>query len=152
MYFSFYGDFGEPQYPHSTAHYQFSSPHAHYGYWCGDDLARADYKKFLQKKYKSIADLNKAWDDNISGWDEDLMPAMPLVSNSLKKRQDFREWYNSSLIEFIDKVCTIIRKHFPDIRGGYPMGGDRERLNLGQVKSTVIKKINKKYILIPIIL
>lgn len=145
LYFSFYGDFGEPQYLHNTAHYKFSSPHAHYGYWCGDDLARADFKKHLQAKYDSIDALNKAWETEISDWDADLMPPLPIVSNSLQRRIDFRDWYTTALIEFIDKVGAIIRKHFPNHRGGFPMGGDRERLNLGQVKSRVIKRIAKKY-------
>jgi len=145
LYFSFYGDFGEPQYLHNTAHYKFSSPHRHYGYWCGDKYARAAFKEYLQGKYSSIEELNTAWETDIADWDSDLMPSMPIVSHSLKRRQDFREWYTSSLLEFIDKVGAIIRKHFPEHRGGFPMGGDRERLNLGQVKSAVIKKIAKKY-------
>ncbi|MBQ4110238.1 MAG: beta-galactosidase [Clostridia bacterium] len=145
LYFSFYGDFGEPQYPHCTKHYKFSAKHAHYGYWCGDKLAREDFQRYLQNKYDSLNDLNEAWNTEFTDWDGNLMPRMPLVANTLERRQDFREWYSESLIDFVDKAGEIIRKHFPDIRAGFPMGGDRERLKLGQIKSLVIKRIAEKY-------
>lgn len=145
LYFSFYGDFGETQYLHNTAHYKFSSPHGHYGYWCGDRLARASFKAFLQKRYASLQSMNEAWNTDISEWEDDLMPKMPFVSNSLKRRQDFQEWYTGCLLDFIDKVGAVIRKHFPEVRGGFPMGCDRERGNMGQIKSQVVKRITKKY-------
>jgi len=145
LYFSFYGDFGEPQYPHCTKHYKFSAKHAHYGYWCGDKLAREDFKRYLQDRYDTLDELNEAWNTEFTDWDGNMMPRMPLVANTLKRRQDFREWYTKCLIDFVDKAGAVIRKHFPDIRAGFPMGGDRERLRLGQIKSSVIKRVAKKY-------
>lgn len=143
IYFSFHGDFGEPQYPDSTCHYQFSPPHGHQGFWCGDKLAREDYKKYLQKKYATIDDVNKAWGTSFSDWDDDLMPRMPFIKNSLALRMDFRMWYTKSMEDFSDKVGAIIRKHFPTTRGGVPIGSLREPLAVGQVKSQEVKRLAK---------
>jgi len=139
LYFSIYGDFGEPQYPHDTKHYLFSSPDAHYGYWCGDDLARADYAAYLKGKYGNIEALNTAWDCTFNGWDDDLMPKLPLSENNLKCRMDFREWYIGALMTFTDKVCDVIRKHFPKVYAGFPIGTLHEGLAAGQIKSLAVK-------------
>lgn len=143
LYFSFHGDFGEPQYPNSTSHYQFSPPHGHQGFWCADELARADYKKYLQKKYASLDELNQAWGTAFRDWNDDLMPRMPFVKNPLPMRADFRMWYTKSMENFSDRVGAIIRKHFPTTRGGVPIGSLREPLAVGQVKSQEVKRLAK---------
>jgi len=139
LYFSIYGDFGEPQYPHDTKHYLFSSPDAHLGFWCGDELARGDFMRFLQNRYSTMEELNQAWDCNFSSWADDLMPKLPISVNSIRRRMDFRDWYIGSLMKFTDAVCKIIRKHFPHIYAGFPVGTLHESLEVGQIKSTAVK-------------
>lgn len=140
LYICIYGDFGEPQYPHDTKHYKFSPPHAHFGLWCGDDLARADFKRVLVGKYGTIEALNTAWGTAHKSFDEDLME---LIDN-INFRQDFQKWYSDSLMIFMDKACAVARKHFPDIRMGVPIGCKSDSLNFGQTKSEV-SKICAKY-------
>ena len=47
LYVGIYGDFGEVFFPHGVKHYYFSPLHGHTGKWCGDELARADWKNYL---------------------------------------------------------------------------------------------------------
>ena len=128
-------------------HYKFSPPHNHYiGFWCGDKLARADFKKYIQAKYKTIDALNKSWKTNFKSFDEDLMPKMPFENNDINTRIDLAKWYSKSLLEFTDKICAIARKHFPETPMGLPIGCLFESLlgGQGQHKSEAAK-IAAKY-------
>jgi len=141
LYVGIYGDFGEVFYPHGVTHYYFSSPHGHPGMWCGDELARADWKKHLRNKYKTVADLNKAWDSDIKSFDDDLMKFE--LTDNIIKRYDFAKWYSGCLMEFCDKVCKMVRKYFPDTRIALPIGHRREPLEIGLVKSRAAKIAGK---------
>lgn len=144
LYVGVYGDYGEVQYPHGVEHYKFSPPHDHLGLWCGDSLARKNYKIYLADKYKHIKNLNKAWLTNFNSFEDDLMPKLPFEENSLSQRLDFMNWYSGSLLEFTDAVCEIARKYFPKTELGLPLGSVYEPIEMGQIKS-LAAKIASKY-------
>lgn len=142
LYLLSYGDFGELFYQQGVDHYVFSPSHGHGGLWCGDNLARADFKAFLIKKYGTTDQMNMAWHSGFSSFDEDFMPGA--ISGVFQRRYDFAWWYCKSLIDYSDKVYAIIRKYFPNIEAGFPVGGGTEPLSFGQIKNFSVK-LAKKY-------
>lgn len=143
LYFGIYGDYGEYTYPLGVRQYIFSAEHTHDGKWCGDALARSDFARCMRERYGSIAELNKAWKTDLASFDEDIMPAIGFGGAAELDRE---RWYADSLTNFTDKVCAIIRKHFPNTRGAMPLGivGDRN----GLCKSAAVK-LCKKYNITP---
>ena len=73
LYVGVYGDYGEVFFPHGVTHYKFSPPHGHPGLYCGDVLARADWKNYLKAKYRTLPALCTAWAEDIGSFDENLM-------------------------------------------------------------------------------
>lgn len=134
-----YSDYGEVCYQLKVEHYKFSSPHTHSGFWCGDILARRDYKNYLIKKYRNIERLNEAWQRDFSSFEADLMPELPFTKNSVNQRLDFMNWYSGSLLNLADAVGKIVRKYFPDIVRAYPIGVSAEPLRTGNIKSLSVK-------------
>ena len=134
LYFGIYGDYGEYTYPLGVKQYIFSSEHTHDGKWCGDELAKADFAKCMKEKYGSIEALNRAWGTEHCDFSSDMMPGVGVGGIAELDRE---RWYADSLTKFTDKVCAIIRKHFPNTRGAMPLGivGDRNGLN----KSDAVK-------------
>lgn len=134
LYFGIYGDYGEYTYPLGVKQYVFSSPHTHDGKWCADELAKTDFAKCMKEKYGNIQALNNAWKTELFDFSPDMMPAIGVGGVAELDRE---RWYADSLTQFTDKVCAIIRKHFPNIRGAMPLGvvGDKNGLN----KSDAVK-------------
>ncbi len=143
-----YGDYGEVLYPIGVKHYKFNWGEGHFGFWCGDQLARADFRNRLQTQYGTLEKLNRSWGSSFRSWEDDLMPAIPFSQNTLRRRIDFAGWYSDSLLEFTDKALATMRKYFPDIEGGIAMGAPYEPLEVGQVKSRAAK-LAAKYDLTP---
>lgn len=141
LYVGVYGDFGEVFYPHGVTHYIFSSPHGHPGMYCGDELARADWKNYIINKYKTVEKLNEAWKSSINSFDENLMCFE--MSDNIIKRFDFSSWYSGALMNFTEEVCKIVRKYFPNVRAALPIGQRREPIEFGQIKSLVAKIAGK---------
>ena len=142
LYVGVYGDYGEVFFPHGVTHYKFSPPHGHPGLYCGDVLARADWKNYLKAKYRTLPALCTAWAEDVGSFDENLMQFSE--KDNIAKRMDLAEWYTGALMHFCEEVCKIVRKYFPDTRAALPIGHRREPLEFGQIKS-VVAKIAGKY-------
>ena len=140
IYAGIYGDFGEICTVDETKHYHFMTMENHGCLWCGDDLARADYKNYLVKKYGTVEKLNEAWETDVKSFDDELMT----IEGNVIMKLDFSRWYVGCLLNFADKVCAIIRKHFPTVRIGLPIGHPDEHLEAQTIKSRAAK-IAAKY-------
>ncbi len=143
LYFGIYGDYGEYTYLIGVKQYIFSSEHTHDGKWCGDDLAKENFALRMKEKYETIDKLNLAWNTEYADFSPEIMPAIGCGGIAELDRE---KWYADSLTGFTDKVCAIIRKHFPNTRGAMPLGivGDKNGLN----KSEAVK-ICAKYNITP---
>ena len=139
LYAGISGDFGEVCYPSGVEHYLFSPPHNHVGFWCGDRLARRAFADAMELKYDSIDRLNRTWTTRLAGWDDDLMPHLPIAKTPLPQRRDFAEWYTDSLMSFTEVACGIVRRHFPNLEVAIPLGFPVESLPIGQIKSRAVK-------------
>lgn len=73
------GNWGEALYPAIGGFLQQKVRfHTHPGWWCGDEYAISNFRKFVRDKYKSTEELNKTWDTNFRVL-EDV--AYPTVKN-----------------------------------------------------------------------
>lgn len=89
-------------------------------YWCGDDYARADFRKAMLRKHGSIEKINEAWGSEFKTESDIAMPdtvnAQSSFSSSKQARRqwvDFIDWYNQAWVECLDEVAGIVAKHFP---------------------------------------
>jgi len=135
VYNAITGMYGEYGLGLGMKHYKFSSPNKGGEFMTGDRCARASFAVDLQRKYGSLDALNRAWDAQVSSFDDDLMPKLPFANNPLRQRDDYVQWSVRSLDEFADRVCALYRKHFPGVAGALPLGAVREPTHWAQVKS-----------------
>ena len=80
----------------------------------------ADFRQWLQKRYATLADLNKAWNTAFATWDE----VMPLPLDEAKKRDnaapwcEFRDFMNDSLAGFYGEIRQNLTSVDPLTRCG----------------------------------
>lgn len=133
------GDFGEAIYSVTGGGWTFQIPgeyHNHAGFWCDDQYALADFRKFVAARYKTVEELNKAWgtgystigDADFPGRKEGLNAFRERVSkgNSQARRRwlDFVEWYREAMTRWADWWIETTRKYFPDTPIYLCTGGD----------------------------
>ncbi|HUT34715.1 MAG TPA: family 14 glycosylhydrolase [Planctomycetota bacterium] len=155
IYLGIHGDFGETMFPmgfHPGERTRFGPEGTGLAdYWCGDDAARADFRRFARQKYGSPEKLNAAWGTQFASFDAlDYPPAAygkGPVAGSAQSRWywlDFVGWYYDSMTAFTGEVCRIARKHFPQSLLLLPVGGGNESLVYGQ-DTTAIPRVAKKH-------
>ncbi len=121
------GDFGEAIYSVTGGGWTFNVPgeyHNHMGFWCGDDYARADFRKYAEKKYKTIGALNKAWRASYGSFEEADYPfngeaeikayREGLFEKPETRRHylDFVEWYRGSMTDLSEWWIANTREVF----------------------------------------
>jgi len=89
-------------------------------YWCGDEYAKADFRKAMMKRYGSIEKINEAWKADFKTADDIAMPDTvnapgDFTSSKFARRQwvDFIDWYNQAWADCLAEVTGIIAKYFP---------------------------------------
>jgi len=135
------GDYGEAIYSVSGGGWTFTIPgkyHNHAGYWCNDPYALTDFRTFIQKRYKHIAELNKIWGtsfkafnnidftaikDQITGFESPGQTANP---QARRCRIDFIDWYRAAMTNWADWWIGTTRKYFPKTPIYLCTGGDAE--------------------------
>ena len=117
-------EYGEIGYPNGMTNWLVPQDHKHAGFWCNDPCARADFRRQIKNRYKTIARLNRAWDTEFASFEEVEYPDTakdnkkykdPLAMTPGERRWilDFIGWYYDSQIEFARKAVGIVRKYFP---------------------------------------
>lgn len=116
------GDYGEAIYPvlgNWPGEY-----HSHGGYWCGDALAAADFRRAMSALYPGgIAALNKAWGTHDAAF-EDLAPFLPDRAPSERAWQEELCWYRQAMTDYADFWMKTAREFFPDTEIYLCTGGD----------------------------
>ena len=135
------GDFGEAIYSVSGGGWTFNVPgeyHNHAGYWCDDPYALADYREFLQGRYKTVAALNKTWGAEFKSFEEADFPgrkeqlaefekSLPPKTPEMRRRWlDFIDWYRAAMTDWSDWRIGTTKKHFPNTPIYLCTGGDAE--------------------------
>ena len=98
--------------------------HQHLGYWCGDEYARADLRRYLKDKYGSVAALNKAWKASFRSF-EDVEPLIPGEKKYADRAVvDFHDWYYGSMTDLAEYWVKTARELYPDTPIYLCTGGD----------------------------
>ncbi|MCE5200571.1 MAG: family 14 glycosylhydrolase [Armatimonadota bacterium] len=134
------GDFGEAIYSAWGGGWTFNIPgeyHNHEGYWCNDPYALASFRKFVQKRYRSVEIVNKTWgtdysalaDVDFPGYSVDAIKAIQAKAqegNPQARRHwlDFVDWYRESMTDWSDWWISTVRKYFPKTPIYLCTGGD----------------------------
>ncbi|MCX6624738.1 MAG: beta-galactosidase, partial [Acidobacteria bacterium] len=116
------GDYGEAQYPARGPGYKFKDSHTHPGYWAGDSLAQADFRRAMQKSYPTIEALNHAWKSSFKSFDE-VKTFLPLTAMTFRQRLDFDNWYMGAMSEWCEKWAIWSRKALPNASIHQSSGG-----------------------------
>lgn len=126
-------EYGEIGYPVGMTTWLVKQDHAHEGYWCNDEYARADFRKQMTSRYKHIDVLNEQWGTAFASFDAIEYPDIakdrknfidPLKMTPQKRRWilDFISWYYDSQSRFVRSAVSIVRKYFPKIEIIVSMG------------------------------
>ena len=122
------GDYGEAIYSVSGGGWTFDIPgeyHNHAGFWCDDDYALADLRKFVKERYRTVEAVNKAWGTTLGSLDAVGFPArkealktfrqaVPQGDAGVRRRWiDFVDWYREAMTRWSDWWMETTRKHFP---------------------------------------
>ena len=109
------GDFGEAICPIVGDGPTQSIPgnyHVHAGCWCGDEYARADFRRQMEAKYGSVGALNAAWGTNYSSFDG-VVPFWPDASHSPRARLDLVKWFRGQMTKWSSYWLETVRNCFP---------------------------------------
>ncbi len=107
------GNYGESQYPAGgNWGYKGKPQHIHIGWWAGDRYAADHFRRFLQKRYPSVAALNKAWEESLSSF-EQVETFIPQFSESKRKRKDFVDWYMGAMTDWCERWAVWARDAMP---------------------------------------
>ncbi|HQK93076.1 MAG TPA: beta-galactosidase [Armatimonadota bacterium] len=97
----------------------------HFGWWCGDEYARASFRAAMSAKYATIADLNAAWQTDLAGFDE-VEPFVPDVNRSDRARLDMIRWYMQSMTDYAEWWVSTTRELAPTVPVLLCTGGGAE--------------------------
>jgi hypothetical protein len=104
------GDYGEAIYP-VIGNWP-GAYHSHSGYWCGDPLATADFRRHLQALYPAgIPALNAGWKSRYADFSE-IQPFLPGRAPSERAWQDFLGWYRGAMTAYADDCLRLAREFF----------------------------------------
>ena len=117
------GNYGESQYPASGGWAaKGEKMHLHIGWWAGDEYGRADFRRWLQEKYKTMAALNRAWESEL-GTFGDVKSVLPNTILSRRQRLDFTAWYTDSMSDWCEWWAREARRAMPQTRLYQSAGG-----------------------------
>jgi hypothetical protein len=98
--------------------------HSHGGFWCGDALAAADFRRTVKELYKGdLQALNNAWKSKYATFDK-VAPFRPETAASERAWLEFLRWYRDSMTAHADFWMSTAREYFPDTEIYLCTGGD----------------------------
>ena len=107
------GNYGEAQYPAAgNLGYRRGAIHTHIGYWAADPCASTEFQKWLEARYHTIDELNKAWDDHFTSFSQ-IQTFLPTSTPVPRKQLDFVNWYVGAMSEWCAKWAEWARADMP---------------------------------------
>lgn len=116
------GNWGESIYPVGGG-FDMQSVHSHGGWWCGDKYARADFRRWVREKFKTVDILNTFWKSDYASVDV-VEPFMPQNAPSPRAAVDFANWYMESMTNYAEYWVKTAREMFPSLPIYLCTGGD----------------------------
>jgi len=116
------GDYGEAIY--SVIGNWPGEYHSHGGFWCGDALALADFRRAMKELYAGdIGALNGAWKSRYGSFEE-VTPFLPGEAPSVRARLEMLRWYRDSMTNYAEFWLSAAREFFPETEVYLCTGGD----------------------------
>ncbi|GBC97117.1 hypothetical protein HRbin16_02937 [bacterium HR16] len=116
---------------------RFGKAHNHRGFWCGDEQARASFRRAMLRKYGDLNALNKAWGTQFAKEEEVRYPRSP--AEGRRWWLDFTHWYQNGVTYFASVVCRLSRRYFPNTLRILPVGFACEDVRYGADISALVK-------------
>lgn len=88
--------------------------HSHLGWWCGDEYARADLRRWVEQRYANIEALNVAWGTTYADF-EAVQPFIPAEAPSRRAAVDLFAWYTQSMTDYAEFWVKTARELYPDL-------------------------------------
>ena len=140
-------DYGEVGYPIGMADWVVPAPYHGADYWCGDPLARADFRRVMLARYGSLVKVNAAWGTDWTSTGQidyppwtategplpDELAKLSATQRGQARRRwlDFLEWYLDAMVEFTGKVSAVVARHYPEAPREIKIGFGSERCMYG---------------------
>jgi hypothetical protein len=165
FYLGVHGDYGECMYPANCRtsspgqredwEQRFGNLHNHYGYWCGDKLARENFSQTMLARYGSLDGLNLKWGTDYKNESDISYPLIPPqwdknddgsdYKNGLPPYisrihwLDFTRWYLDIMTDYSREVAQAANRYFPKAVKMFPLGAGDEDARVGQDNSGLVK-------------
>jgi Beta-galactosidase len=117
------GDYGEAIFP-VTGNWP-GDYHTHRGFWCGGEDAAASFRSYLEKKYGTVAGLNRNWGSGFGAFRE-IRPFLKHKAPSRTAYLDLLLWYSDSMTDYAEFWMERCRKYFPETSVYLCTGGNEE--------------------------
>ena len=140
-------DYGEVGYPVGMADWVVPAEYKGADFWCGDKLARADFRLKMLDKYQGLEQLNAAWGTDFARAEDITYPewtategpdyeqiqrlAPPERAQARRRWLDFIQWYLDAMVEFAAKAVGVSRRYFADAPHEIKIGFGSERVMFG---------------------
>ena len=146
-------EYGEMGYPIGYTKWLRPDPNASVAWWCGDDYARADFRKQALARYNNDLDaLNAAWGTDFDNPDAIAYPPADFLEANPDPRVlepemrrwvlDFVYWYQDAAAQRMRDFVHIAQNHFPGRRYEIKLGHGDERGISGHSHSEVCKLLS----------
>lgn len=129
-------DYGEVGYPAGMADWVVPVEGVKAAYWCGDRMARADFRAWALRKYADFEGLNHAWGTQYAS---EVDIDYPEDRENARRWLDFVAWYYESQTEFARKAVGVVRTHFPGVPIEIKIGYGEELIVHGSDNSGIPK-------------
>ena len=116
---------------------RFGKAHNHKGFWCGDELARASFRRAMLRKYGDLNALNRAWGTQFAKEEDIRYPRSP--AEGRRWWLDFVQWYQNGVSYLADVVCRVSQRYFPATLRILPLGFPDEDVRYGADISALVK-------------
>jgi hypothetical protein len=116
---------------------RFGKAHNHKGFWCGDEQARASFRRAMLRRYGDLNALNKAWGTQFAKEEDIRYPRSP--AEGRRWWLDFVRWYQNGVTYFASVVCQLSQRYFPHTLRILPLGFPDEDVRYGADISALVK-------------
>ena len=140
VYACILGPYGEGNYPLEVAAWV-NMGHCHEGYWCGDAYGTKAFELAMQRKYRGIGQLNRAWAAEYNSFNEVRPPNVIMQPNfkanlaafpkpeDKRRWLDFITWYHQAIIDFSERSVQTVLKYYPKEKVRLKPGGNYGSVN-----------------------
>ena len=134
------GDYGEAIFP-ALGNWP-GDYHTHRGFWCGGEDAKASFGEYVQRRYASLDQLNRAWRSRYFDFKE-VRPFLRQHAPSRTAFFDLVAWYQDSMTRFGEFWMAECRRWFPSVPAYLCTGGADDDAALGALFAAQAKAAAK---------